>query len=113
MAKLDNQGVLHEALQQLGQVGNGLARAMKREGELHEHSAQFCLAHQNVESHANFPFFRAPRGKIVREALPQFGGEHEPWVGSDFLDPLFGLFDAQRAVERGVDFDGVEELRKI
>ena len=47
------------------------------------------------------------------EFLPEFGGEEERGVGRHALQPSGGVFRAQWVVERRVDLDGVEELRKI
>ena len=47
------------------------------------------------------------------EFLPEFCGEDKARVGRHALNPLRGVFRAQRLVKRGVDLDGVEEFRQI
>src|SRR5207247_3714231 len=52
-------------------------------------------------------------GGVVGEFLPEFCGEDKAWVGRYALNPLRGVFRAQRLVKRSVDLDGIEEFREI
>ncbi len=123
---LDDEGIVAEALQERREMSDGFGRAMERKRELQENRSKLASFMQRVESCANGALVfgggagqrrnSAVRDVIrndMRESLPEFGGEDEPRIGHDAVDPLRGVVQAKRLVKRGVDLDGVEEFREI
>src|SRR6266478_5160951 len=121
VADFDGQRVVGKTREKRGEIFRRIWRAVKSERELQQHSAELAGLVEYVEAGANGAFFVGAdlRGGgiakigVVRKFLPQLGGEHEARIGGDAFQPLFGMLWVQRLVEGSVDFDGVEELRKI
>ena len=83
---------------------------MKGERELEEHGAELACFSENIKTRACGAFVFGGGGRFVGEALPEFGGEAERGICCDTLDPGGGVVGSDWLIERGVDFDGVEEL---
>ena len=95
---------------------------------MQQNRAQLARAHQHIKTgaHGALVFGRGtPRrgvrrrgtrlgeNHVVRESLPQLGGEQKARIRSHAIDPLPGMLGTHRRVKRSIDFDGVEELRQI
>src|SRR5258708_19922596 len=91
---------------------------MKRKGELQQHGGEFICGAKYIEAGANGSLIlcsgsRCYRSYVVRESLPEFGGEHKARIGRHAFDPLRRVVRAQRLVKRSIDFDGVKKFREI
>jgi len=110
VAKFYDKGVIGEAFEQSGEMGDGFGRRVKRKGKLDQDGAKFIGVAKNVEAGANrFFVFDRSRG-IVGETLPKFCGEKEGGVRCHTFDPDGGVFGAHRLIEGCIDFDGVKEF---
>ena len=113
MAEFNDQGILSKPPQQAAQVDDGFLRAMKRERELRQDSAQFFFGHQNIETEANFTLVAQAGCGIMCKSLPQLRGEHKLPIRRHACNPLLGLRHAQRPVKGSIYFNGVEKAREI
>ena len=91
-------------------MGDGFCRFVKRKRKLEEHRAKLACLTENIETCARGAFVFNGGGRLVGEALPEFGGEEERRVCGDLLDPTEGVVRADWLIERSIDFDGVEKL---
>src|SRR5712664_4356279 len=91
-------------------MGLGFSRFVKGKRELEEHGAKLARFSKNVEACACGAFVFGRGGRFVGEALPEFRGEKERGISGAAFDPGAGGVGADWLIERGIDFDGVEEL---
>src|SRR5260370_8509655 len=91
---------------------------MKREREWQQDRTELVRGAKHSEARAHGAFIRrGGRGcygsAVVREALPELGGEDKARIRRHAIDPLRGVVWPQRLVKRGIDLDGVKEFREI
>ncbi len=118
MANFDDQRIVRESLQQRGKIGNSFFRPVKRKRELQQDRAELIRRAKHVESRADGAFIRRGRAGcrgsyVVRESLPELGGEDKTRIRRHAIDPLSCVVRTQRLVKRSVDLDGVKEFREI
>jgi len=63
---------------------------VKRKRKLEEHRAELACLTENIETCARVAFVFNGGGRLVGEALPEFGGEEERGIGGDPLDSKRG-----------------------
>ena len=113
MTQFDDQRVVSKALQDRGEIRDGFGGAVEGKRELQKDGAEFFCVSQDIKARADSAFVFSTGGGIVREPLPELGGEQERRVGRDAVDPGRGVVGAERLVERSIDFDGVEESGEV
>lgn len=113
VADFDDERVIGEALEHRGEIGGGFLGAMERKGELKEDGAEFVGGAKNVKAGTDGAFVVGAGAGVVREFLPEFGGEEKSRIGGNAVEPIGGVIGTQRMVERSIDLDGVEESGKI
>jgi hypothetical protein len=113
VADFDDERVIGEALEHGGEIGAGFLGPMERERELKEDGAEFVGDAKNVKAGTDGALVVGASAGVVREFLPEFGGEEKSRIGGDAGEPIGGMIGTQRMVERSVDLDGVEESGKI
>jgi len=113
VADFDDERVIGEALEHGGEIGGGFLGAMERERELKEDGAEFVGRAKDVKAGADGALVVGAGAGVVREFLPEFGGEEKSRIGGNAVEPIGGMIGTQRMVERSVDLDGVEESGKI
>ena len=113
VADFDDERVIGEALEHGGEIGGGFLGAMERERKLEEDGAEFVGGAKDVEAGTDRAFVVAGGAGVVREFLPEFGGEEKSRIGGNAVEPAGGVIGTQRMVERSVDLDGIEESGKI
>src|SRR5260370_4237159 len=91
---------------------------MKRKGELQQDCAEPVCRAKHIEALANCALIscggsRCHGSYVVREPLPEFGGENKARIRRHAIDPLRCVVGTQRLGKRNVDFYGVKEFRKI
>src|ERR1700682_2273854 len=91
---------------------------MKRKRKLQQDRAEPLRRAKHIEARANSVFIcrsgaRCRGSYVVRESLPELGGEDKARIRQHAVDPLRRMVRTQRLVERSVDLDGVKEFRKI
>jgi hypothetical protein len=86
---------------------------MERKGELKEDGAELVGRAKNVKAGTDRALVVGAGAGVVREFLPEFGGEEKSRIGGNAVEPIGGMIGTQRMVERSVDLDGVEESGKI
>jgi hypothetical protein len=113
VANFDDETVIGEALEHSGEIACGFLGAMERERELKEDGAEFVGGAKNVKAGTDGALVVGGGAGVVREFLPEFGGEEKLRIGGNAVEPIGGVIGTQRMVERSVDLDGVEESGKI
>lgn len=118
MANFHGERVAGETLEERGEVSHVFGGTVKRKRELQKNGAKAVGGAKNVKPGASFALVRGggrggERTAVVSEALPEFGGEKKTWIFRDAVEPLTSVVRAERLVKGSVDFDGVEELRKV
>jgi hypothetical protein len=113
VADFDDEGIVGEAFENGGKIGDGFLGAMEGKRELEEDGTEFVGGAENVKAGADEALVFGGGARVVSEFLPEFGGEEEARIGGDAFEPVGGVVGAERMVEGGVDFDGVEEGGEI
>src|SRR6267378_4967232 len=118
VANFDDQRIVREPFQYCRKVRNGFRSAMKRKRELQQGRAEPLRRAKDIEARANGAFIcRSGTGcrgsDVVREPLPELGGEDKARIRRHEVDPLRRVVRTQRLVKRSVDLDGVKEFREI
>src|SRR5438093_3105594 len=118
VAYFDHQRIVRKPFQYGREVRDSLRRAMKRKRKLQQDGAEFVDRAKHIEARANGAFIRRRRSRrygsyVVRESLPEFGGEHKARIRRHAIDPLRRVVRTQRLVKRSVDLDSVKEFREI
>jgi hypothetical protein len=113
VADLHDQSVVAKRFQQALQARQMLGRMVKRKRELEQNGAQPSRALQYVKAPADGLGVFGRRSLLVRESLPELGGEKKSRICSDAAKPLRGNPGLERAVKRRVDLDRIEKLGQI
>ena len=110
MAQLNDKGIIREAGEDTREVVDGFGGAMKGKRELKEDRAEFVCLSKNIETCTNGALVFGGGRRVVSEFLPEFRGEHKGRISGDAVEPECGVIGTQRLVERGIDFDSIEEF---
>ena len=118
VANFDDQRIVGEAPENRREIRHGLPSAMKRKRELQQNCPKLVGRAKHVKARANGALVcragaRNCRSDVMRETLPQLGGENKPRIRRHAIDPLRRVVRTQRLVKRSVDLDGVKEFREI
>lgn len=104
MTKFDDERIITKTEKDRGEKSYGLLCAVEGERELEEDGAEFVGVAKDVEAGTDGALVGggdARRGgdSVVRESLPEFGGEDKTGIGGDEVEPVSSVNGAERLVE--------------
>ncbi len=112
---LDHERIVGELRRHIVQPLERVVTRLERPRKLHQHRAQPLALGQRIQTGADRVrfVFRPRLVALVREALPQLGGELEVVVVGDSASPARRYVGPRRPVEGRVHLDRVEVARQI